>query len=481
MGSLTHKPSYFAFSLLGAAFLTYQIIYSLSVLRDTIWPEIYLYRMALCFLAFFLCILAAWLSLRVLGGLLFSLLAITLVFFVAGMTRSSVFGWLLLEYGILCFILFRLDQHYQNQISVLAVDREKNEDKKNDMEVSYRVKGEGISIFFEKYSTYYNLRKLAEELAATLSVNQLTQLVVNKTAEFIPRGEMVMITLADPELKHLHCVASRPLRKENAVPPSPDGDPFDWWAIRNRKRLIVFDSLEDFRFDVKDALRQESLRSLILAPLLHQSKVMGTLRINSNKPQTFTHDDLRLLDTISILTSSALSIAILYEQTKELSIRDSLTGLYVQRYFYERLKEEHHRALVTNRALSLLMCDLDRFKEVNDRFGHGIGDLLLTKFTEVLKTNVDNAVLCRYGGEEFAILLPEMGKDEACQVAERIRATCEKNPLVIRRQEIQMTVSIGVASLPADTLDYEKLVRKSDQALYAAKRGGRNRVCCATG
>ncbi len=167
----------------------------------------------------------------------------------------------------------------------------------------------------------------------------------------------------------------------------------------------------------------------------------------------------------------------LYEQTEELAIRDSLTGLYVRRHFYDRFKEEHRRALLTHRPLSLIMCDLDHFKNCNDRYGHAAGDLMLTQFAKTLKQITEQAIVSRYGGEEFAILLPETTKEDAVKIANIIRERVERTPFLVRRENITMTISIGVSNLPIDALDLEDLVEKADKALYQAKRSGRNRVC----
>ncbi|HPW64849.1 MAG TPA: sensor domain-containing diguanylate cyclase, partial [Candidatus Omnitrophota bacterium] len=205
----------------------------------------------------------------------------------------------------------------------------------------------------------------------------------------------------------------------------------------------------------------------------------GTLAIHATRPNVFTHDDLRLLDAIATLASSAIANALLYEKTEQLAIKDSLTGLFVRRYFYERLKEEHRRALISQKTMSLIMCDLDHFKECNDRFGHQGGDLMLIQLAEILSENLKSALLARYDGEEFAILLPETSKAEALKVAEGIRSVVENAPFNIRREKVSMTISAGVANLPDDTLDLESLVHKADQALYKAKREGRNKVCAA--
>ena len=391
-------------------------------------------------------------------------------------THSNFFLWLIPGYALLCVLLYRTDRQFEDRLSTTRVDWEKCVNEKNDLEVEYRQKGESVSIFFEKYSTYYNLRKLAEDFAARVSFSELSQVVTNRTLEFIPKGESCFLSLASLRDDRLSILASKRTR-EAARMKRKEGDAFDYWVIRNRKRLLVTDTQKDFRFDPRHIEGHgEEIASLISAPLLHEGRVLGTLRLHSAKPETFSADDLRLLDAIAILASAALSNAMLYEKTQELAIRDSLTGLYVQRYFFERLREEHHRALRSTHPLSLLMCDLDHFKAANDRWGHGAGDLMLVHFAEILKKKVEDGVVSRYGGEEFAVLLPGMQKKQSVALAEQIRKGMEEFSFTIRREKVKMTVSIGVASIPEDTLDEEELIRKADEALYRAKRQGRNRV-----
>lgn len=466
-----------AVSLVLAFLFTHQIIYSLSFLEHTVNPEVYLRRCVVALAGFFFTIVGGWITFQLIGGIVFSCFASVMVFFVYGVSEASVVIWFLVMYIAVCFMLYRIDEYFDNQIGSLKVDREKYQNEKNDLEISYKVKGEGISILFEKYSTYYNLRKLAEELATTLSVVKLSKIVVARTAEFIPRGDSVILSLADPDGKNLSIIASKILKKGTLIS-DKQGDLFDFWSIRNRKRFIVMDAHQDFRFDVSETSRKQNIRSLIIAPILNEGRVIGAVRLNSKEPETFTNDDLRLLDAIAALSSSAISNALLYEKTEELAITDSLTGLHVRRYFYERLKQEHRRALLTKRSLSLLMCDLDHFKDCNDKYGHGGGDLMLVSFAQILKQSADDgAIVARYGGEEFAILLPECTREDALKTAERLRARVQDEPFTLRREQIKMTVSVGIATMPEDTLDLEMLVQKADNALYRAKRTGRNRVC----
>ena len=464
-----------AAAILGSIALLSQIPQALAPLRTTTEPEIYLIRLSLFLFLFFLPIAAGWFGTRSVGGLLFASVAVAATLFIWAVARSNFFLWIIPAHLLLCVVLYCAEQRFLERLSIARVELEKITNEKNDLGEEYREKGESVSIFFEKYSTYYNLRKLAESFAAKTTLSELSQLVVNRAIEFVPKGDGCFLSLASPPDERLSLVASRKNRERRGVK-RKEGDLFDFWVIRNRKRLLVADTQKDFRFDARHGLGESEVRSLIAAPLLHEGRVLGTLRLHSAKAETFTADDLRLLDAIATLASSALSNAMLFEKTQDLAIRDSLTGLYVQRYFFERLREEHHRVLRSGHALSLLMCDLDHFKAANDRWGHGAGDLMLVRFAEILKEKVEEGVVARYGGEEFAVLLPEASKDQAARLAEAVRKGMESFSFSIRREKVQMTVSIGVASIPGDTLDEEDLVRKADEALYQAKREGRNRV-----
>ena len=167
------------------------------------------------------------------------------------------------------------------------------------------------------------------------------------------------------------------------------------------------------------------------------------------------------------------------EQAEELASRDSLTNLYNHRTFYSFLKAEIIRTQRFNRPVSLLMLDIDHFKRVNDTYGHPVGDTILKGLSDLLVKQaraVDRA--CRYGGEEFMVILPETEVTVAMQMAERVRAAVERQPFDIGGgKNINITVSVGVVTYPQQAASLKELVKAADLALYAAKRGGRNQVC----
>jgi len=164
---------------------------------------------------------------------------------------------------------------------------------------------------------------------------------------------------------------------------------------------------------------------------------------------------------------------------QQLAITDGLTGLYNYRYFREQLEHEINRASRHNLSLALIMMDLDFFKFYNDTNGHLAGDEVLRRISDLIQKNlrkIDIAV--RYGGEEFAAILPETNHDAAIVVAEKIRRLVEEEPIPFQEKQPNgsLTISIGVSSYPNDSIDQEKLVAIADERLYKAKQLGRNKV-----
>jgi diguanylate cyclase (GGDEF)-like protein len=162
----------------------------------------------------------------------------------------------------------------------------------------------------------------------------------------------------------------------------------------------------------------------------------------------------------------------------ELSITDGLTGLYNHRYFLRKLETEFGKALRYGRSLALLLLDIDHFKEVNDRYGHPCGDLVLKNLAGLLKDHLRNSdAAARCGGDELAVILPETNKSKASEVAEKLRRQLEKSPIAWNGELFSITCSIGVAAIPDIVIDdWNALLESADKSLYLAKRKGRNIV-----
>ncbi len=170
------------------------------------------------------------------------------------------------------------------------------------------------------------------------------------------------------------------------------------------------------------------------------------------------------------------------EEIRIMSITDPLTGIYNRGYLAEHLPREITRAKRYKHPLSLIMCDIDFFKKVNDTYGHQAGDQVLKKFVQSINDSIRNNIdwVARYGGEEFVVVLPETDSGTACHIAERLRNTVSGKEIYVQKKQIHITASFGVAvfdpSTPGNNISYESIINQADKYLYQAKHEGRNRV-----
>lgn len=240
--------------------------------------------------------------------------------------------------------------------------------------------------------------------------------------------------------------------------------------------------LPDVKLEQEFLLRENGIKSgafLVIPILIGKNRPIGAITIHRKKRNSFSKNELSLLKKIGQVIARVLDKILLFQHTKELSITDDLTGLYNRRYFNQRYEREVVRAKRYKRPLTVLMVDIDHFKNFNDINGHLLGDEALKKVAMSLESNLRKAdIVARYGGEEFVILLPEIDKSHADQVAEKLRRTIEgKNfPKEQYLPNKNLTISIGFATFPGDSTNGKELLELADRALYQAKTEGRNRV-----
>lgn len=209
-------------------------------------------------------------------------------------------------------------------------------------------------------------------------------------------------------------------------------------------------------------------------PLRIRDEVVGGLAVARLKPVSFLPEDIHIFSTLG----NQLITAILNARLYELSITDGLTGLYTHRYFEQRLREEICRARRYSAKVSLIMLDLDNFKECNDIFGHQIGNKVLKRASRILKSCVraNEDIPARWGGDEFAIILPHTPKKGARRLAERIRKAIQNYNFPELKRKLRVTLSLGVASFPEDAYSEKSLIEQADTLLYRAKGKGGNCV-----
>lgn len=332
----------------------------------------------------------------------------------------------------------------------------------------------------KKIRNYQELESFSEQLNNEIALEAVCDIITASTSRlFGVCGNVLLYLVGEksrrPELRSAKLkVAGERIREKT-------GDLFDLWVLRHDQPLLVEEAGNDFRFDPEKVPRgtKRLVGSLIEVPLHTGSTLLGLLRIEAAAVRVFSGDDLRFLSVIAHIAELAVENAKYVAHAQELSITDGLTGLYLRRYGLDRLREEFLRAAGSRAPVSFLMIDIDLFKDFNDQFGHVSGDVILTKVSFWLRNffQVPGCLAFRYGGEEFGVLLPMVSKNEAVRLAESFRLFCAQQEVVLRRQRVNVFVSIGVANIPEDAANPEDLLRLADQALLNAKKKGRNRVC----
>jgi diguanylate cyclase (GGDEF)-like protein len=218
-------------------------------------------------------------------------------------------------------------------------------------------------------------------------------------------------------------------------------------------------------------------RAVLCIPITYGESLLGVLNIESRSENAFTPQDVLILNTLADLLSTALHNAFVFQKLQQQSITDGLTGIKTRRFFWEALSAEWKRASRSGRPFSVVLIDLDKFKHVNDNMGHFEGDLVLARVGRLLeqKSRQSN-VVARYGGDEFIVLMPETGSEQAQVLAERLRQWLASDPMLA---EHQVTGSFGVASFPMHGFSIEDIIRVADAGMYVSKRSGGNQVSTA--
>ncbi|RKY84288.1 hypothetical protein DRQ09_08840 [candidate division KSB1 bacterium] len=252
------------------------------------------------------------------------------------------------------------------------------------------------------------------------------------------------------------------------------------WVIRKNKSILVSDLEKGDYFIPRYTIKEKSnheLRSFVAAPISYHNRCLGVISVESRKPNLYTDRHEKILSLLANNIGIALDRSMIYNQLENLATTDGLTGVNNYRHFRKKLAEEIERAKRYNLKFSLLMLDIDHFKDFNDRYGHLVGDNILKNIADTIKTSIRSIdFVARYGGEEFAIILIETVMDEAYLSAERIRRNIEKLRISYQGGTYSVTVSIGISEYSTGVKSEDELVAQADKALYQAKAEGRNRV-----
>ncbi|MFH1577444.1 MAG: sensor domain-containing diguanylate cyclase [Candidatus Omnitrophota bacterium] len=378
------------------------------------------------------------------------------------------------------FLIYYLFKRYLYCLRSLDLKRENLKGEINTLSAEIRNQNDIQVSLEQKFAHYNNLRSIANKIQ-DLSLQQICQHLVDYAFVLLGKEKSICsLYLVESDRQKLNLFLSRKSDRDSVLK-QKQGDVFDRWVIRHFSSLLVNDTKTDFRFDLEKTEHkpERPVLSLISAPLKVEQKFLGILRLDKDEAGFYSQDDLRFLDTICNVGALGVENALLFQHTQELAIKDSLTAAYTKGYYSEYLNNEIERAKHNRKNLSVLMIDIDNFKTYNDRHGHIAGDILLKGLGSLLLgffDKIPGALVCRFGGEEFSVLLPNLAKAKAHRLSEDLRLIIQEQKFFLRREETHVAVSIGLAGLSSDIAGASDLIFKADAALYNAKRKGKNQV-----
>lgn len=316
---------------------------------------------------------------------------------------------------------------------------------------------------------FKSLHEASKTLSASLKVEDIADKFVDLVSGMVS-ASAVGFFFADKG--KLRVIAKRGFEpeKENFY---PKGTFFDL-IIKNKYSIHVShvnkkDSIYPFKADTKTFLG---------IPIIYEKDVIGIFAVTSKEPDAISSFQGHLLNIVADQAAMSITNAQLHREVERLAITDGLTDLYNHKHFQERLTKEFQRIERIPHSLSLMIIDIDHFKRINDAYGHPTGDTVLVKLAAILRKILRGIdVLARYGGEEFAAVLINTETSGAKKMAERLRSHVMNNPFYVDEKKLTITLSVGIATYPYDAATKEELISKADQALYYAKKNGRNQVC----
>lgn len=311
------------------------------------------------------------------------------------------------------------------------------------------------------------IARIAEAGISTLSLEELLEVSLETAAKVLHAysGSIFLARNSDLQLVKTYNLKIKPYLLSTG---KEQGNEIAQMASREKKYLHLVNPLPpQFK-----SLHPEITDSLVL-PLLIKEELIGILCLNNQTPRQYTESEVKTALTIANELALAIKTTLLYQETLEKSLTDQLTGLRNHAYFWERLEEEVKRATRARKALSILIFDLDNFKIFNDAYGHLKGDEILKEVGKILKETARGSdIAARYGGDEFAVIMPETTVDNSIRLAKRLAAKINK----LKYGNLSLTLSIGIASFPEHGKSAAELIEQADLALYTIKRQGKGGV-----
>lgn len=392
--------------------------------------------------------------------------------------------WQLGIFALLSTVLFYLMQStldYKNQNEVLKKYLQRlQRELDGEREALKKLKTEFNEELMRLESFVIIISDMAKQISSVLETEQLLRLLLRKTVDLLG-SEKCAIFRVDSRKGKLIYVGSVGYVKEEIGALSLKADEESGQiglAAKTgeliSKKVLSLDSAK------RHILNNDKINTSYCQPIVQNSRTLAVIGVGDVSKNLTSQQTVRVLSTLANFGAVALTNTELVDKIREQSIRDSLTWLYNHQFFQSRMDLLLDQAIGRKENLGLVMMDLDHFKEFNDTYGHQAGDLMLKKTAEILNSEVRSSdVIARYGGEEFVIILSNQDEKSAYDITERIRKRFEESSLEFEGRHLKITISGGVSVFsPVKEKQIKKnvLIKYADQALYRAKKEGRNRV-----
>jgi diguanylate cyclase (GGDEF)-like protein len=325
---------------------------------------------------------------------------------------------------------------------------------------------------------------VAKALTSTLDLNTILQTIMDKMAAYFEPATWSLVMIDEASQEPYFAASVGEGADALAALQLTDGASLAEWVIDHGETLVIANVNRDPMIDPESRQDWFDLSCpVVCVPVRTAGKVLGVIQLVNIDMSVYARSEL-LLQTLADYAAIAVENARAVRRIQELSITDDCTGLYNARHLFTVLGEEFHRSERFGFEFTLLFLDLDHFKRVNDEYGHLVGSKLLAEVGACLRENlrlVDAAF--RYGGDEFALLLPQTSRDAGLRVARRIsRVFHRRKWLVERSSPIALEASIGIATYPSDASSPQAIVQRADEMMYAVKQAGRNNIAvCGLG
>jgi diguanylate cyclase (GGDEF)-like protein len=318
------------------------------------------------------------------------------------------------------------------------------------------------------------LRQAASAVNSALEIKEVLDKILEQLKTVLPYDSASVFLLEDGHLK-LKAAQGFPDLEELLERDYPVNNPLNQAIDEANAPVVIKDAQIDPRFLQWGNPRR--IHGWIGLPLKVRDEKIGYLTVDSFKADVYNTMHAELAQAFAIEASIAIENARLFSQVQRLAITDPLTGLYNRRYFFEAARREFERARRYNSAMTIIMLDLDHFKQVNDTYGHLAGDRVLMTVAVLCKVSLREVdVLARFGGEEFILLLPQTGAEGGRVLAERLCDRIAHQIMEAGQQTISVSASLGLAELDAQCQNIRDLVERADRALYLSKKAGRARA-----